>query len=46
MTDDPEHITGTDASGGEKRGGQVRTILGASILLIVIAFAALFIYYK
>lgn len=46
MADDPEHISGTDASGGEKRGGQMRTILGISILLIVIAFTALFLYYK
>lgn len=46
MADDPEHISGMDASGGEKRGGQMRLILGLSLALIVIAFAALFIYYR
>lgn len=46
MADDPEQISGVDASGGEKRGGQMRTILGVSLLLIVVAFAALFLYYK
>ncbi len=46
MADDPEHIGGVDASGGEKRGGQMRTILGISLVLIVVAFAALFFYFR
>lgn len=46
MADDPTHIDPEDARGGETRGGQMRTILTISLILIVIAFGALFFYYR
>ena len=43
MDEDKTVLTPTEASGGSTSGGKVRLVLIVSLVLIVIAFAAIYI---
>ena len=47
IPEDPQQIGGEDARGGERtRRWPMAIILGASLALIIVAFAVLMLYYR